>query len=74
MRKIATADVGGTHARFALAAIDGGRVTDLGEPVTVKTEEFRASSMPGRNSGEGSMSRCPRNWRSRSPGPSAETS
>lgn len=40
MRKIATADVGGTHARFALAAIDGGRVTDLGEPVTVKTEEF----------------------------------
>ena len=40
MRKIATADVGGTHARFALAEIDGGRVVDLGEPVTVKTNEF----------------------------------
>lgn len=40
MRKIATADVGGTHARFALAAIDGDRVVDLNEPVTVKTNEF----------------------------------
>ena len=40
MRKIATADVGGTHARFALAAIDGDRVVNLGEPVTVKTNEF----------------------------------
>ena len=40
MRTIATADVGGTHARFALASIEGGRVVDLGEPVTVKTGEF----------------------------------
>jgi glucokinase len=40
MRRIAAADVGGTHARFALAAIKGGRVIDLGEPVTVKTSEF----------------------------------
>jgi glucokinase len=40
MRRIAAADVGGTHARFALAAIDGGRVVDLREPVTVKTSEF----------------------------------
>ena len=40
MRTIAAADVGGTHARFALASIDGGRVIDLGEPVTVKTSEF----------------------------------
>ena len=40
MRTIATADVGGTHARFALASIDGGRVVELGEPVTVKTSEF----------------------------------
>ena len=40
MRRIATADVGGTHARFALATIDGGRVTELGEPVTVKTADF----------------------------------
>ena len=40
MRRIAAADVGGTHARFALAAIDGGRVANLGEPITVKTGEF----------------------------------
>ena len=40
MRRIAAADVGGTHARFALAAIEDGRVVDLGEPVTVKTSEF----------------------------------
>lgn len=39
MRTIAVADVGGTHARFALADIDGGRVTALGEPVTLKTAE-----------------------------------
>ena len=40
MRTIATADVGGTHARFALASIDDGKVIELGEPVTVKTSEF----------------------------------
>ncbi|MEO6225464.1 MAG: glucokinase [Sphingomicrobium sp.] len=39
MRTIAVADVGGTHARFALADIDGGRVTALGEPVTLMTAE-----------------------------------
>jgi glucokinase len=39
MRQIAVADVGGTHARFALAKIDGGRVVELGEPVTLKTAE-----------------------------------
>ncbi|MGZ2411066.1 glucokinase [Sphingomonas sp. F9_3S_D5_B_2] len=39
MRRIAAADVGGTHARFALATIDGGRVVELGEPVTLKTAE-----------------------------------
>lgn len=39
MRQIATADVGGTHARFALATIEGGRVIDLGESVTLKTSE-----------------------------------
>ncbi|MEO5641440.1 MAG: glucokinase, partial [Sphingomicrobium sp.] len=36
---IAVADVGGTHARFALAEINGGRVVTLGEPVTLKTAE-----------------------------------
>lgn len=39
MRQIVATDIGGTHARFALATIDGGRVTDLSEPVTLKTSE-----------------------------------
>ncbi|HEX8839035.1 MAG TPA: glucokinase [Sphingomicrobium sp.] len=39
MRTIAVADVGGTHARFALAEIDGGRVASLSEPVKLKTAE-----------------------------------
>jgi glucokinase len=39
VRQIAVADVGGTHARFALAQIDGGKVLGLDEPVTLKTAE-----------------------------------
>jgi glucokinase len=39
VRQVAVADVGGTHARFAVAGIDGGRVVSLGEPVTLKTSE-----------------------------------
>ena len=39
MKKIAVADVGGTHARFALAEIEAGRVVSLGEPVTLRTAE-----------------------------------
>lgn len=39
MRTIAVADVGGTHARFGLAEIDGGRVISTGEPVKLRTAE-----------------------------------
>ena len=39
MRRVAVADVGGTHARFALAEIDGGHVVGLGDPVTLNTSE-----------------------------------
>ena len=39
MRQVAVADVGGTHARFALAQIEDGRVVSLGEPVTLKTAD-----------------------------------
>src|SRR5262245_27017060 len=38
-RTIAVADIGGTHARFALAEIEGGRVVSLGEPITLKTAD-----------------------------------
>jgi len=39
VRQVAVADVGGTHARFALAGIEGGNVVSLGDPVTLKTAE-----------------------------------
>lgn len=36
---IAVADIGGTHARFALAKIAAGRVESLAKPITFKTAE-----------------------------------
>jgi glucokinase len=39
VRTIAVADVGGTHARFALADIEGTHVIALTDPVTLKTAE-----------------------------------
>lgn len=39
MRRIVTADIGGTHTRFAFAQIAAGRVVELSEPVTLKTAE-----------------------------------
>ena len=39
-RTIAVADVGGTHARFALAEVERGKVVRLGEPVTLKTADY----------------------------------
>ena len=39
MRTIAVADVGGTHARFALAKVEGGRVVSLGQPVKLHTSD-----------------------------------
>lgn len=38
-RTIVAADVGGTHARFALAEVADGRVTRLGEPITLATAD-----------------------------------
>ncbi len=39
-QEIVAADIGGTHARFALAQIEGARVTHLGAECTLKTAEF----------------------------------
>ena len=39
MRQIVSADIGGTHARFALAEIADGQVVSLGEPVTLHTAD-----------------------------------
>jgi glucokinase len=38
--QIVAADIGGTHARFALAEAEAGRVVSLGDPVTLKTAEY----------------------------------
>ena len=40
MTQLVSVDIGGTHARFALAQVAGGRVQTLGEPVTLKTAEY----------------------------------
>jgi glucokinase len=37
--RIVTADIGGTHARFALADVDGGAVALAAQPVTFQTQE-----------------------------------
>jgi glucokinase len=39
VRRIVAADIGGTHARFALAEIKDGRVTALDDPVKLQTAE-----------------------------------
>lgn len=37
--EVVSVDIGGTHARFAIAEVERGRVVALGEPVTLKTAE-----------------------------------
>lgn len=37
---LVAADIGGTHARFALAQVDDGRVLQLGEALTLKTTDY----------------------------------
>jgi glucokinase len=39
--ELVAADIGGTHARFALARIEGDRLLELGEPLTLKTADYR---------------------------------
>lgn len=39
MTAIVAVDIGGTHARFAMAEVQDGRVLELGEAVTLKTAE-----------------------------------
>ena len=60
MRKVAVADVGGTHARFALAAIEGGRVLSLEEPVTLKTAEFASFQTAWEEFGRGAAIELPK--------------
>jgi glucokinase len=56
MRRIVTTDIGGTHARFAIASISGHEVVALSEPVTLKTNEHASFQIAwqefGRRCGE----------------------
>ena len=40
MRQIVAADIGGTHARFALATIGDGHVHSVAEPLTLNTADY----------------------------------
>lgn len=39
MTEIVAADIGGTHARFAIADLEDGKVASLGDPVTLKVNQ-----------------------------------
>ncbi len=65
--QIVTADIGGTHARFALATIEQGRVTHLGEPVTLKCAEYASLQTAWEAFGQTIGPALPRARPSRSP-------
>ncbi|GGE76261.1 glucokinase [Sphingomonas prati] len=50
--EIVAVDIGGTHARFAIAEVSGGRVQSLGEPVTLKTAEHGSLRLAWEAAGE----------------------
>ncbi len=43
--EIVAGDIGGTHARFALATVDGGKVASLDQIVTLRTADFSRLDM-----------------------------
>lgn len=51
-QEIVVADIGGTHARFALATIGDGKVQHLDEPVTLKTAEHASLQRAWESFGE----------------------
>lgn len=52
MSEIVAADIGGTHARFAIARIADGRVVDMDEPVTLKTADHASFQTAWEHFGE----------------------
>ena len=45
MGEIVAVDIGGTHARFAIASIEDGKVVELGEAVTLKCAEHASLAL-----------------------------
>jgi glucokinase len=58
--KIVAADIGGTHARCALAEVEGGRVLELGEAITLKTVEHASFQTAWEDFGQQIASPLPR--------------
>lgn len=52
MKSIAVADIGGTHARFALATIEGARVASLSEPLVLETTEHASFRLAWKEFGD----------------------
>lgn len=50
--EVVAVDIGGTHARFAIAEVENGRVVSLGEPVTQKTAEHASLQLAWQAFGE----------------------
>lgn len=42
MVEIVVADIGGTHARFAIGLVTGASLATIGDPVTLKTSDYRS--------------------------------
>jgi len=56
---IVSADIGGTHARFAIATLEEGRV-QLGEPVTLRTKDYASFESAWREFESQSQTQLPR--------------
>lgn len=57
---VVAVDIGGTHARFAIAEVENGSVVHLGEAVTLKTAEHASLQMAWQAFGAGSGRALPR--------------
>ena len=63
--ELVAADIGGTHARFALAQIEDGRVLQLGEALTLKTADHAGLAEAWQAfaaSLRAALCRAPRRW------------
>ncbi len=60
MTELVAADIGGTHARFALATVADGKVVRLGEPVTLNTNDHVSLQSAWTAFGERSAQPLPR--------------
>ncbi|GAA4778407.1 glucokinase [Stakelama sediminis] len=50
--EVVAADIGGTHARFAIAEVEDGKVLSLGDPVTLKTHEHASLQLAWQAAGK----------------------